>query len=266
MSPLRRVVSVLVPFVALWVSADARGQEAAPAEPDGQEAIDDPKVSRRLGTRIDVPPPPAADAVAVPGPASAVEPLSATDTSVGPPAVSEEAAPAVPPPSETRTPRLKLGYRRFTFAQIGAAGTSGAGADEPFDVVSVDLYPISSTWRFGLTGQYGWQEGTFRQNGDAFFAAGLSLGWQIPGPVLTPFFETYAAGGLLQRTKSGLGLNSIATAYGAYGADLGTELFLAPRLFMSFAIGYVHLVDGFARKTFDTFSVDTWSFKLGFGL
>ena len=53
---------------------------------------------------------------------------------------------------------------------------------------------------------------------------------------------------------------------GAYGADLGTELFLAPRLFMSFAIGYVHLTDGFARKTFDSFSVDTWSFKLGFGL
>src|SRR5207245_554649 len=77
------------------------------------------------------------------------------------------------------TPRLKLAYRRFSFAHIGAKGTSGPASAEPFDVLSVDFYPVSSSVRFGLTGQYGWQEGTFRENGDAFFAGAVSLGGQI---------------------------------------------------------------------------------------
>jgi hypothetical protein len=164
-----------------------------------------------------------------------------------------------------RTPRLKLGYRRFTFAQVGATAMSGPGVDEPFDVLSIDLYPVSSTWRFGLSTQYGWQSGTFRQGGDAFIAEAVSLGGQIPGVNFTPFFEVYAGGGYMQRTHAAL--NSIATAYGQLGVDVGSEVFLASHFCVSGAIGFIHGANGFVKDAkFGSFSVDTLSFKLGVGL
>jgi hypothetical protein len=256
---------VLTRLGPLWAAACVLGAPLAARAQDA-ESIDDPKLERRLGARVELEP-----AAAAPVPAGPAEGASAAWVAPLAPAVAEApagevAASGPAPATESRTPRLKLGYRRFAFAQVPPQGKTGAGASEPFDVLSVDLYPISSTWRFGLTAQYGWQEGTFRQNGDAFFSAVTSLGWQIPGPALTPFFEGYAGGGLMQRTKSDLGLNTIATAFGELGFDVGTELFLARHLCLSFAVGYVHLTDGYARKTFDSFSVDTWSFKVGMGL
>ena len=273
MSSLRRlVVCALVPLWAAGAPTIARAQEPVSpgAEPAPQETVqgpppaavqddvvdetfpgsfDDPKLARRLGEPVDVAP---ASPVAIEGAQPGLEPVA-----------GEEPAPVL----ATRTPRLILAYRRFSFAQIGAPGKSGKGASEPFDVVSLDFYPISSFWRFGLTTQYGWQEGTFRQNGDAFIAQSVSLGGQIPGPVLTPFIEAYGGGGLLQRTKSGLDLNSIATAYGQLGVDVGTTVFLARYFCLSFAIGYLHATDLFGRaNVLDSFSVDTWSFKLGMGL
>jgi hypothetical protein len=216
------------------------------SEDELQDTFDDPKLARRLGAPVELAP--------------------------GSPVAAETAQPGLEPvagegPAPTRTPRLILAYRRFSFAQIAPAGASGPGASEPFDVVSLDFYPISSSWRFGLTTQYGWQEGTFRQGGDAFIAQSVSFGGQIPGPVLTPFIEAYGGGGLLQRTKSDLGLNSIATAYGQLGVDVGTDVFLARHFCLSFAIGYIHAGDLFGRQNvLDSFSVDTWSFKVGMGL
>jgi hypothetical protein len=264
--PQRLAVHLLVPLSLACGAASARAQEAA-TSPAG-ERIDDPKLERRLGTRIDL------GVAASAGPAG-LEPASAgpvgTAEADGPAAVAET-TPEAPPPlpegrsSAPRTPRLKVGFRRFTFAQIGATAMSGpSGADEPFDVASLDFYPISSSWRFGLTTQYGWQEGTFRQGGDAFIAQSVSLGGQIPGPAVTPFFEAYAGGGYMQRTHAGL--NAVATVYGQLGFDVGSELFLARHLCVSAAVGYLHAANGFVKDSvFGSFSIDTWSFKLGLGL
>jgi hypothetical protein len=254
MRPLQRLAAhLLVPLSLACGAASARAQEAA--TPPAVEQIDDPKLERRLGTRIDL------------GLAKSAGPAGAAAAD-GPAAETTPEAPwprAEGSSSAPRTPRLKLGFRRFTFAQIGATAMSGAsGADEPFDVASLDFYPVSSSWRFGLTTQYGWQEGTFRQGGDAFIAQSVSLGGQIPGPVVTPFFEAYAGGGYMQRTHAGL--NSMDTIYGQLGFDVGSELFLARHLCVSAALGYLHAANGFVKDSvFGSFSIDTWSFKLGLG-
>ncbi|HEY2731615.1 MAG TPA: hypothetical protein VGK52_16845 [Polyangia bacterium] len=249
MRSLRRLV--LKALVPLWV-ATAAG--AAPSQEPGaldpSEGIDDPKLERRLGTRVEL-------AAAQPAPSEVGV------ARVFAPVVAQTSASL--PPRARRTPGLKLGYRRFTFAQVGASATAGPGADEPFDVLSLDFYPISSSWRLGLSTQYGWESGTFRQGGDAFIAQSVSLGGQIPGPVVTPFIEAYAGGGYMQRTHAGL--NTVATAYGQLGVDVGTEVFLARHFFLSAALGFIHAADGFVKdNAFGSFSVDTWSFKLGFGL
>jgi hypothetical protein len=283
----RLAMYALAPLCATVASTTARAQAPGTAGAEErvddpklerrlEEGIDDPKLERRLGTRVDLPPatlavsgPTAAPtAEAVPStaevgaaPVAELGRADALDATQGAALPDEQEAPR--PPGK---PRVKLGYRRFSFAQVPPTGMTGPGAAEPFDVLSVDFYPVSSTFRFGLSTQYGWEEGTFRQNGDAFFAQSLSFGVQVPGPAFTPFVEGYAGGGLLQRTKSGLGLNSIATAYGQLGLDVGTEVFLARYFYLSFALGYVHLGDVYARKTVESFSVDTWSFKVGVGL
>jgi hypothetical protein len=263
-------LALVLPLWGLAAAGTARAQEAPPDAPEG---IDDPKLERRLGTRVDLAPSPASD-VAAGTPAAAPTSASPTVELVAPGApeqdgVSPEGEGVIPP----RKPRLKLGYRRFTFAQIGTTQATTPAADEAFNVVSLEFYPVSSSIRFGLNTQYGWQEGTFRANGDAFIAGGTSLGFQSPGPVFTPFVEGYAAAGMLQRTKkdlmpaSGTGLNSIATAIGQLGIDAGTEVFLAKNFCLSFALGYVHLTNAFARgNALESFSTDTWSFKLGVGL
>ncbi|HSZ84077.1 MAG TPA: hypothetical protein VLA14_17455 [Polyangia bacterium] len=245
MRPPHRLASrVLVPLLVVWAGASARAQQT--------ESIDDPKVARRLGTRLDY--------VEAAGVGDAVAPAVADAAPVavigaGPP---EQSAP-------TRAPRLMLGYRRFTFAHIGAKATSGPGADEAFDVVSLDFFPISSTFRLGLSTQYGWQEGTFRQNGDVILAETLSAGFQSPGPVATPFVDGYAGAGLMQRTNAGL--NSEATLYDELGVEAGAAFFLAQHLFLSASLAYLHAQDSFLKgNVFGNFAVDTWSFKLGVGL
>lgn len=253
------VLSVLLP---LWLAVPsiALGQE--PSAEEAGEDIDDPKVARRLGARIELGP----ATQAAPAEAAAPEFVSPLPAAEPAPALVEPAAPA---PGPTLTPRLKLGYRRFTFAHVAPKAMPGAGADEPFSVLSIDFYPISSVWRFGLTAQYGWQEGTFRENGDAFLAAVTSLGWQIPGPVITPFLEGFTGGGLMQRTDpmKVLDLNSIATAFGEFGVDLGMEVFLSRHFCLSLAMGWIHLANGYVQQaSFQSFSTDTWSFKLGVGL
>ncbi|HEX4404932.1 MAG TPA: hypothetical protein VH560_08900 [Polyangia bacterium] len=244
MRPSKRLASrALVPLLWAWSAASARAQEA--------ESIDDPKVERRLGTRVDyATTSPVGDALA---PADAA-PVAVIGAQAGSPAELVR-----------RVPRLMLGYRRFTFAHIGATSSSGPGADEPFDVVSLDFFPVSNTFRFGMSTQYGWQEGTFRQNGDVILAETLSLGVQAAGPVATPFVDGYAGAGLMQRTNAGL--NTIATLYDELGIDAGVDFFLAPHFFLSASLAYLHAQNWFAKSNLlGDFSVDTWSFKLGMGL
>jgi hypothetical protein len=224
------------------------------------EAIDDPKLERRLGTRQDAPVP--AAPVDAPG--------AATSAPV-------ETLAERPPPSnssgEQSLPRVKLGYRRFDFVRVGASDSSGTAASEPFDCASIDFYPLSTVVRFGLTTQYGWQSGNMRNNGDYFIAQSFSIGGQIPRPEIVPFAEAYGGGGYMRRVQFG---RTVPTAYWQIGADVGAEWFFAQHGFLSVALGYLHPVNGFVTaKTmgsvttgskFTSVFVDTWSFKLGIGL
>jgi hypothetical protein len=272
-SACARLAVALLGVVASSAPAPpARAQ--APGSLEITESIDDPKLERRLGTRIELvasglPPSevPAAGAAspAWGGGAGVVTPLPVADAVAVPAAA---AAPVAP-----RVPRLKVAYRWLTLAQLAAGGLPGRGADETFHVVSLDFYPISSVVRFGLSTQYGWENGTFRANGDAFLAESLTLGFQAPGQVFTPFVETQAGAGLMQRMHIPE-LVSNATAYLQFGVDVGTEIFLARHAHLSLALGWVRGVNYYAGRdpmtpkalALTNLAMDTFSIKVGFGI
>ncbi|HET6148707.1 MAG TPA: hypothetical protein VFH68_14320 [Polyangia bacterium] len=262
--------------IAAWAPVRSRAVAAADAD-----AIDDPKLARRLGSRVTLGASTAPTAAAVGGPVtpagvatsgSAAAPASAPGVPavdvVGGPVSAQPAAAAPSGAGETgRTPTIGLGYRRFSFVQIGATTGSGAGAaaSEPFDSIALDFYPISRTLRFGLTTQYGWQSGRFdSRDGDYFIAQSVSLGVQHPGPTITPFAEAFAGAGYLRRFQFD---RTIPTAYWQFGLDAGANLFVAEHGYVSLALGYLRPVNGFAKmQSFTSVYVDTWSLKLGFGL
>ena len=252
---------------ALAAGAAARTAHAQPRE----EAVDDPKMARRLGTRIfwnegpapraPVAPPPA-PVMAAPAPlatATAAPEGSAADATV----YASRAAPE-PAPGYSR-PRLKLAFRRFDFVRVGAAGSgSGGVASEPFNSLSVDVYPLSSLIRLGLSTQYGWQSGAGLSGGDYFAIESASLGVQIRAGRVVPFAETFAGIGYMRRLQFD---RSVPTAYWQLGVDLGAEIFLARTGYVSVALGYLRPVNGFAQQLqFGSVFVDTWSFKLGVGI
>jgi hypothetical protein len=231
--------------------------------PDGPQGIDDPKVARRLKTRLDV-----RDGV---GPVD--DPM-------------ESIAVATPEPlrATTYAPRLKLAYRRFNFVRIGASSggsTTGTAATEPFNTMSLDVYPVSSIVRFGLSSQYGAQSGTFTGGGDYLLAESVTLGGQVPFMLpsgspwrqITPFAEAFAGGGYMRRRQFD---HSVPTVYWQLGFDVGAEIYLVGRAYLSLGLGYIHPVNGFATTTmptttsvtaaFTTVFVDTWSLKVGIGI
>ena len=287
-----------------WLSATgvARGQSVPAAAAAGattpQEEIDDPKVARRLRTRDAAPAPvasaaspramsPAAPTVSVPTAAASAPPPPAN---VAPrtevPRVVEATPAALPPAIEAaggqetltrklpadeearssdNVPRLKIGFRRFSFVRVGATDgpQATAAASEAFNVLSLDYYPASSYVRFGLSAQYGAESGKLMGGGDYFFAQTFSLGGQFPGRVLTPFAEAFGGAGYMRRLQFA---SSVPTAYWQFGVDVGTEIFMAKFADVSVALGYLHPVNGFTRGlSFTSVYVDTWSFKLGFG-
>jgi hypothetical protein len=256
----------------LVVSAHAARAQVSDGSSDGllSQGIDDPKVARRLGTRL----PAAAD------PAGA----ATTSTEAPPAIVSAKPAPPEPAPSgEPSVPRVGLAFRRFSFVRVGATApgsTTGTAASEPFDSLSLDLYPLSTVVRFGLSSQYGWQSGAFGGSGDYFLAESFTLGGQ--GPIrfrpgapfrqITLFGEGYAGAGYMRRLQFA---TTIPTVYWQFGVDAGADLFVARHGFVSLAFGYLHPVNGFATTkmtsgivtsaAFTTVFVDTWSFKVGIG-
>jgi hypothetical protein len=176
---------------------------------------------------------------------------------------------ASPPPPAAQPsaprPRLKLAYRRFDFVRIGAAGAAaGTVAGEPFDTVSVDVFPVSSLVRIGLSSQYGWQSGAGLSGGDYFADESLLAGVQLRGQRVVPFGEAFAGIGYMRRLQFD---RTVPTAYWQLGVDAGAEIFLASTGFVSVALGYLRPVNGFAmQQKFGSVFVDTWSFKLGVGL
>ncbi len=250
----------------------------APMARAGEEAIDDPKVARRLGTRMDwasaapavssadgTPPGPSVSAPERVPPAVASSEANTERESAGAADVLERtaAAPAHAPTGYS-LPRLQIAFRRFDFVQIGAAGpTPGLAATEPFNSVSLDVYPVSSLIRLGLSTQYGWQSGTWTTHGDYFAAESVSAGVQLRYGRIVPFAEAFAGIGYMRRLQFD---RTIPTAYWQLGADLGADVSIASTGFVSVAVGYLRAVNGFlVAQQFTTAFLDTWSFKVGIG-
>jgi len=235
------------------------GARAWAAAPDAE--IDDPKVARRLGTRIDWPAGPKVESTA-----AAPVPTAPASTAVE--SVTREAAPlAARSPFVYTPPRAKLGVRHFSFVRLGAStAPDGLAESEAFDSVGIDVYPISSIVRIGLSTQFGWQSanGMLSTSGDYFAAQSLSLGGQWLGNRVVPFAEAFGGVGYMRRLQFD---RTVPTAYFQLGVDLGAEIYFARVGFVSVALGYLRPINGFAaQQTFVTAFADSWSFKVGIGL
>ena len=248
------------------------------AQPDDPDAIDDPKVSRRLGPRMSVPPPPPVTAVPPPArparaetpaapPPPPVQPIpSPSEADTGVPTLERPYRPVAEGSFQPTLPRLKLALRRFEFVQIGASESSdGVAAPETFNSLSIDVYPVSRIVRVGLSTAFGWQSGTWLANGDYFATQSFSLGGQYGGlGRVVPFAEAFAGVGYMRRLQFD---RTIPTAFWQFGADAGVEIYAVKVGYISLAIGYLRPVNGFARRQeFTTVFVDTWSFKVGVGI
>jgi hypothetical protein len=231
-----------------------------------EESIDDPKLARRLGTRIDwVSPPGAATANPV-GPPSGAPPLPPP----GAPVAATPGATPVPsgsvpgePAFQPVLPRVQLAFRRFDFVRIGASDSSGLAASEAFDALSLDVYPMSSLVRLGLSTAYGWQAG-MTSNGDYFATETASFGPQLDLGRVVPFAEALAGIGYMRRFQFD---HTVPTVFWQLGIDLGASVYFARIGFVSLALGYLRPVNGFLRTTsFETVYTNTWSFKIGIGI
>jgi hypothetical protein len=266
-------------------------QQARPSpppqpQPESDYFIDDPKVYRRLGVRISVPPPPKPAAAPVPAPApppppppaaalapppaspqpTPVQPIPPGDTELGAPTIVRPYTPVAEAPFRPTLPRLKLALRRFDFVRIGASETpDGIAAKETFNSLVVDVYPVSSGVRIGLSTAYGWQSGTFVADGDYFATQSVSFGGQYRDlGRIVPFAEAFAGVGYMRRLQFE---RTIPTAFWQFGADAGVEIYAARVGYVSLALGYLRPVNGFARRQqFTSVFVDTWSLKLGIGI
>ena len=274
----RALLAAAVGAAALLLSARAHARTRVLGEP---ESIDDPKLSRRLGTRIILPgsAPDAAASASDPPATVAPAPAAATgaDSAGGEPPVIARSA--TRPAEKKYVPHFMVGFRRFDFVQVGVANsgsTSGTAASEPFDCLSFDVYPVSSFVRFGLSTMYGWQAGAFATKGDYILAQSFSLGAQLPGSLFTPFAEAFGGFGYMRRLQF---QQTIPTAYWQLGVDVGTEVVVGHGFLVSASLGYIHPVNGLARAVnngttgngstsvaLGSVYVDTWSFKLAFGI
>jgi hypothetical protein len=251
---VRVVATTWLLGLALGVGGSAR---AGTADSD----IDDPKVSRRLGTRIDWPARHTEEpSAAAPAPNAPMAPPL-----VGLEPMTDEAAPRSA--FVYTAPRAKLGMRHFSFVRLGAStALDGRAESEAFDSVGIDVYPISSIVRVGLSTQFGWQSasGMLGTSGDYFAAQSLSLGGQWLGNRVVPFAEVFGGVGYMRRLQFD---RTIPTAYFQLGVDLGAEVYFARVGFVSVALGYLRPINGFAaQQTFVTAFTDSWSFKVGVGL
>jgi hypothetical protein len=263
---MRRALARLsVPALLACVLASNVARAAAE-----EDEIDDPKVSRRLGTRMTWTSP--AGAAAPVAPSAPAVSRAAGVAEERPSASSGDALPGISatasrPESEwsPSLPHVKLAFRRFDFVRIGASNSSdGTAAPESFNSLSLDVYPISSLLRVGLSSQYGWQSGTWVAGGDYFLAQSASLGVQKAWNHFVPFAEVFAGVGYMRRVQFD---RTTPTGYWQMGFDVGTEVYVGRLGYLSAAIGYLHPVNGFVRgQEFLSIFVDTWSFKLGIGL
>ncbi|HXT99864.1 MAG TPA: hypothetical protein VN903_02660 [Polyangia bacterium] len=199
-------------------------------------------------------------------PLAPARPVSDEGEAGGVPAIERSYTPPAEDRFQPELPRLKLSLRRFDFVQLGASTTpNGVASSETFNAFSVDVYPVSRTVRIGLTSAFGWQSGKWLADGDYFATQTVSLGLQYRdlGRVV-PFAEGFTGVGYMRRLQFE---RSIPTAFWQFGADAGVEVYVARTGYLSFALGYLRPINGFAkRQMFTSVFVDTWSFKVGVGI
>jgi hypothetical protein len=211
---------------------------------------------------------------------------------IGPAATARAAPPAKPPPvTEDHTvaatatvhsnPRLKLSFRQLTIANLD-------GGKIPLVGAQLDAYPLSRRWvRLGLELEGGAGDASLdgHSAGLWYALAGVSLGVQYPARV-TPFIDGRCAVGLLggqlkQAAELGAGVSlakaSAVTGMLVGGIDVGIELYVVRRVYVSLAVGWAHPVyrgvdysaikaNPSAEVTLKDVSADTFTFKLGFGI
>jgi hypothetical protein len=172
-----------------------------------------------------------------------------------------------PPPTpvvEHAAPFAKLAYRYLTARSI-------EGPDLQFNVIQLDLLPISQRWvRAGLDIEVGLGPGQYSLY---YLATGVSLGFQYPWRV-TPFVDVRFIAGLVYGDAAG---RSFLSYTWMPGIDFGFELYLVGRLYLSVAIGWAHPVyrgiDATYQRThpladprWKDIESDTFTFKVGLGL
>jgi hypothetical protein len=157
-------------------------------------------------------------------------------------------------------PRLKVGYRRLTLP-------SPDGSALPFDLASVEAYPLSNYVRLGIGAEAGYSGSA----SSVWYATlGVSLGLQWPARV-TPFVEGRFAAGLLGGAY--LGDPLFGWTY-VGGVDAGAEIYYLRRFYISVALGWAHpsyqaIQASYARTHGDVmrgFSGDSFTFRIGLGL
>ena len=164
---------------------------------------------------------------------------------------------------EHAVPRVKLAYRRLTFA-----GLDHDTID--FNTIELDYYPFSHFVRFGVATELGIGSDKYSS---WYFAVGGNLGLQYPWRV-TPFVDGRFVAGMIG--GSYLGQTAVSWVY-VGGIDVGAEFYLFSRLHVSAAIGWAHPVFSGIDATYVRahpmlepqriqLSYDTFTFKIGIGL
>jgi hypothetical protein len=208
---------------------------------------------------------------------------------------SPSAAPATPPSSpaggtllvtqptapveQHAAPFMKLSFRDFAVKSLDNVNSvSLFGAQ-------LDMYPVSRRWvRLAAELEAGGGTATLDtmpvpiRSGIWYAISGASLGFQYPAR-FTPFVDLRFAAGLL-----GLSFNEVLGGnHGAFsfmylaGIDVGFELYMGGRTYLSAAIGWVHPVyrgvdyklaisNPTAELSYSDYASDAFTFKIGVGL
>ena len=207
-------------------------------------------------------------------PARAASPVAATAST------SATANPSAAAPHAN--PRLKLSYRQFSISNLDAS-------DVPLSGVELDVYPLSTRWvRAGLELEAGSGQATLSgQSVSARYGLmGVTGGFQYPARV-TPFVEGRLVGGVLGGTLDGpiavpgtsvtLSGSSAATWIYGRGIDVGADLFVIGRAYVSASMGWLRTTWGGVNYAatmqdpsggirFKDLTADSFTLKVGLGI
>lgn len=209
--------------VLLLGAGVARAQEEPSAE-------DDPAFARAVSASLQgEEPQPDPVPFTEEDPAYAAAP-PAVATSIGAPRPAPRRARHLPPTEV----RLRASYRTLRLAEVAPDGQ--ALLRQRFHGVGVDVYPISSRVRLGLSTQL-----AMEADGDDWVATeGLVIGFQLPRRSFAPFLEGGVHAGLAQRTfwfpDQPMPIDSLTVLW-AFSLDLGVDVRLYGSLLGTVSLG-----------------------------